>query len=120
MMISNILNSLTCCDYISVQGATLTRSSGSTHISRADAVASRNMLDSRNKEFGITEVKTWVEQHGSIQGRFQFFETYAANSEFYQKVAKPLLSLRTVGLIDFEQRVKGIKGTSDHSYQKAQ
>ena len=48
-----------------------------------------------------------------MKGHFQFFQTYAANSEFYQKVAKPLLSMRVVGLIDVdvERRVKGIKGT---------
>ena len=33
------------------------------------------------------------------------------NNEFYQKVAKHLLSMRTVGSIDVERRVKPIKHT---------
>jgi hypothetical protein len=66
-------------------------------------------LEKRNREFGISDVKEWVEKHGAMSGRFQFFETFAAHSEFYQKVAKPLLSMRTVGSIDVERRVKGAK-----------
>ena len=50
-----------------------------------------------------------VEKHDSIQGRFEFFEAYAANSEFYLKVAKPLLTMGTVGSICTERRNKCIK-----------
>ena len=46
---------------------------------------------------------------GAMKGRFAFFQTYAANSEFYRKVTKPLFSIRTVGSISTEQRVKHIK-----------
>lgn len=66
-------------------------------------------LDNKNKSFSVEEVKEWVEKHNAIDGRFQFFETFAASSEFYLKVAKPLLSMRTVGSIDVERRIKRIK-----------
>jgi len=66
-------------------------------------------LENKNKSFSVEEVKEWVEKHNAIDGRFQFFETFAASSEFYLKVAKPLLSMRTVGSIDVERRIKRIK-----------
>ena len=78
---SNNLNSLTCCDYISVQEFYTHQGEWfHTFSQQMSEVVSHNMLELRNREFGITEVKTWVEQHGSMQGRFQLFETYAANS----------------------------------------
>ena len=57
------------------------------------------------KAFGVTDVIDWVERHGSMQGRFDFFETFAEHSEFYQKIAKPLLSMHTVGSIDIERMI---------------
>ena len=66
-------------------------------------------LKENNKQFSIADVKHWVVESGAITGRFQFFETYAASNKFYQKIAKPLLSMRTVGSIDVERRVKPIK-----------
>ena len=44
-----------------------------------------------------------------MQGRFNFFETFAEHTEFYQSIANPLLSMHIVGIIDFEQRIKPIK-----------
>ena len=83
MTISNNLNSLICCDYISVSVQEFYTHQDEwfhTFSQQMSEVVSRNMPELRNREFGITEVKTWAEQHGSMQGRFQFFETYAANS----------------------------------------
>ena len=71
----------------------------------------RDELMKKNIEFGVSDVIDWVTRHGSMQGRFNFFETFAENSEFYQRVAKPLLSMRTVGSIDVERRIKPIKHT---------
>ena len=51
----------------------------------------------------------WVERHGSVQECFNFFETFAEHSKFYQRIAKPLLTMRTVGSIDVKRRIKPIK-----------
>ena len=67
-------------------------------------------LESRNKKITVNEVLAWVEKTGNIQGRFALFDTFHANSGFYLKVAKPLLSMRAVGSIDVERRIKNMKG----------
>ena len=43
---------------------------------------------------------------GEWPGRY---EAFTEHSEFYPKVAKPLLSMRTIRSIDVEQRIKPIK-----------
>ena len=68
-------------------------------------------LDKKNKVFSVDDVKKWVEKNNCMDGRFELFETYAANSEFYLKVVKPLLSMRTVGSMVVERRIKPIKHT---------
>jgi len=67
-------------------------------------------LKLRNNTFSISEVVKYVEESGNIKGRFAFFEAFHPNSEFYLKVAKPLLSMRAVGSIDVERRIKQLKG----------
>ena len=42
-------------------------------------------------------------------GALQLFETFAEKSEFYQRLAKPLLSMHNVGSIGVERRIKPIK-----------
>lgn len=74
-----------------------------------DAVSSAQ-LELNNREFTIDDVLKWVEKSGNINGRFAFFDTFHATSEFYQRVAKPLLSMRAVGSIDVERRIKAMKG----------
>ena len=44
-----------------------------------------------------------------MHGRFQLFETFAANDEFYLKVAKPLLSIGTVGSMAAARKIKTIQ-----------
>ena len=55
-------------------------------------------------------MKEWVDKHDGIAGALRWYEAYAPNNDFYQKIAKPLLSIRTTGSIDVERAVKPIKG----------
>ena len=73
-----------------------------------DAV-SLEQVEKSNTSFTIEDVRDWAEDTGNIAARFRFFEAFNVHSEFYQLVAKPLLSLRTVGSIDVERKVKPIK-----------
>ena len=45
-----------------------------------------------------------------VEGRFRFvYQSFAKTKVFYLKVARPLLSMCTVGSIDVERRIKPVK-----------
>jgi hypothetical protein len=64
-----------------------------------------SQLTKNNKAFMIEDVTTWVAVTGSMEARLNWFGTFAANSEFFLKVAKPLLAMRIVGSIDVKRKV---------------
>jgi len=66
-------------------------------------------LKENNKSFGIKDVMKYSKDTGAIMGRMQWFECYAGSSDFYRLVAKPLLSMGTVGSMDCERRAKPMK-----------
>ena len=63
------------------------------------AVGMEELIRNNNK-LTIDEVEEWIVSNDGIKGRLRFFETFARNNDFYMKVAKPLLSMRTTGSID--------------------
>lgn len=71
---------------------------------------SEEQLKINNRAITIDEVIAYAEASKNVTGRIEFFEAFACNSLFYIKVARPLLSMRTVGSMDVERKVKPIKG----------
>ena len=62
-----------------------------------------------NCNLSIVDVEKWIVDIDGINGRLDFFETFARNNTFYLKVAQALLSMRTTGSIDVEHRIKPLK-----------
>jgi hypothetical protein len=73
------------------------------------AAVSLEELEERNKAITLDEVQEWVEKRGGIVGRLSWWEAYSPHSQLYQRVGKPLLSIRTAGSMDVERKVKPIK-----------
>jgi hypothetical protein len=55
-----------------------------------------------------------------VQARFRWFEAFAAHSEFYLLVAKPLVSMRTVGSIVVERQAQGQASQTYYSNKEVQ
>ena len=67
------------------------------------------LLELRNRNFTLDEVKDWIEEHGDIIECFRFFGVYKAHSQLYLRVGKPLLSMNTAGFMYVERAAKPIK-----------
>ena len=66
-------------------------------------------MNSLNREITFDQVQKWAEENDGVEGRFSFYQSFAKTKVFYHKVAKPLLSMCTVGSIDVERRIKPVK-----------
>ena len=64
-----------------------------------------------NKEFDLCMVLNWVGDHKNLEGRFRFFKVMRPKSQFYQRIALPLLSMRTTVSIDVECAAKPYKNS---------
>jgi hypothetical protein len=73
------------------------------------ADVTEDQLIKNNREITLDQVQEWVEENDGIAGRFRFFKAFGKNSIFYHTIAKPLLSMRAVGSIDVERRIKPVK-----------
>ena len=67
-----------------------------------------DQLKKNNSELTIDDVIAW-KNGGNLRGRLIWWETFARHTDLYQKIAKPLMSVGTVGSMDVERSAKGLK-----------
>ena len=66
-------------------------------------------LSINNKKITLEEVIEWIEKNDGIDGRFVWYKAFASTTDLYRKIARPLLSMGTVGSINTERSAKGLK-----------
>jgi hypothetical protein len=73
---------------------------------------SAEQLEINNKAITIAEVISFMdEETKNVTARIEFCNTFGSNNLFYIMVARPLLSMRTIGSMDVEHMVKPVKHT---------
>ena len=63
------------------------------------------------KTISIEDVSKWVKRTGGHMGRLAWFSTWKADSILYQKIGKPLMSLRSTGSMTVERAAKPMKNS---------
>ena len=57
----------------------------------------------------MEQVTKWIEDNDGLDGRLIWYKAFASTSLLYQHIARPLLSMGTVGSINTERSTKGLK-----------
>jgi hypothetical protein len=68
-----------------------------------------DQLKKNNSELTIDDVIAWKKNGGNLRGRLIWWETFARHTDLYKQIAKPLMSVGTVGSMDVERSAKGLK-----------
>ena len=66
-------------------------------------------LTANKKSITLDQVQEWINKHGGIAGRLNWFGAFGGTNELWQKIARPLLSIGAVGSINTERSAKGLK-----------
>ena len=70
---------------------------------------SLELMEINHSKICFADVRQWIENYDGIEGRLRFFQAYMPLSPLWQRVGRPLMSMRTAGLMDVERVVKPIK-----------
>ena len=66
-------------------------------------------MESNRSKICFDDVCQWIEDYDGIEGRLRFFQAYMPLLPLWQRVGRPLMSMRTAGLMDVERVAKPIK-----------